>query len=67
VEASEHVGGRVREAKGLMPWAMNVGPEFIHGGQNSPLVDLIKSAGWQTKVRARWVALRARWVTLRAR
>ena len=48
VEASAQIGGRVREAKGLMPWGMNVGPEFIHGGKNSPLVDLIRAAGWRT-------------------
>jgi hypothetical protein len=34
---------------GIAPWPLNAGPEFIHGAQNSPLVDLIREAGFQTK------------------
>jgi len=49
VEANDRVGGRIKEAEGIVPWAVNTGPEFIHGAENSPLVDLIRRAGWRTK------------------
>eukprot|EP00238_Polyblepharides_amylifera_P009068 CAMPEP_0196586828 /NCGR_PEP_ID=MMETSP1081-20130531/55722_1 /TAXON_ID=36882 /ORGANISM="Pyramimonas amylifera, Strain CCMP720" /LENGTH=450 /DNA_ID=CAMNT_0041908839 /DNA_START=48 /DNA_END=1400 /DNA_ORIENTATION=+ len=49
VEASEHVGGRIKTVSGVVPWDVNVGPEFVHGGCNSPLMDLIREAGWGTK------------------
>lgn len=38
-----------QQAEGIVPWAVNTGPEFIHGAENSPLVDLIRRAGWRTK------------------
>eukprot|EP00976_Prorocentrum_cordatum_P030692 624682-Prorocentrum_minimum.AAC.4 len=35
--------------EGVAPWALNVGPEFIHGEINSPVVDLVREAGFKTK------------------
>ena len=49
VEASGDLGGRVKEVDGLVPWSLQLGPEFIHGKENSVLMDLVDSWGWETK------------------
>ena len=49
VEASRHVGGRVKEQDGLCDWPVQLGPEFIHGKENSVLMTMIESWGWKTR------------------
>lgn len=49
VEASGEVGGRVKEIGGLVPWPLQLGPEFIHGSENSVLMRMINKYGWGTK------------------
>ena len=49
VEASEGIGGRVKEVNGLVPWSLQLGPEFIHGKDNSVLMKLIDEWGWNTR------------------
>jgi len=36
-----HIGGRVRQVEGLVPWPVEAGPEFIHGGSRSVLKALL--------------------------
>ncbi len=49
LEASADLGGRVKEASGLVPWPIQLGPEFIHGRDNSVLMRLIEGWGWGTR------------------
>jgi monoamine oxidase len=44
LEASPHLGGRVRSLAGFAPWAVEVGAEFVHGGNRS-LRRLLARAG----------------------
>ncbi|MEW5316230.1 MAG: hypothetical protein WDW38_007611 [Sanguina aurantia] len=44
LEAQDHVGGRIRQAHGMAPWPIEMGPEFVHGA-NSVLVDMAKEHG----------------------
>lgn len=37
LEASARLGGRVKSVTGIVPWAVEMGAEFIHGGK-SPLI-----------------------------
>ena len=32
-EATDRIGGRVRQVDGHMPWPVEEGPEFVHGGR----------------------------------
>lgn len=46
LEASEHVGGRIRSQpleQGMAP--VDLGPQFIHGGSHNVLVDVVKEMG----------------------
>ena len=45
VEASHHVGGRVRQVEGVAPWPLEAGPEFVHGANNSLVNVLTEHAG----------------------
>ena len=44
LEASHSLGGRVRSLAGLAPWPVDVGAEFVHGG-NRALKRLLAEAG----------------------
>ncbi|CAL8464484.1 g4019 [Coccomyxa elongata] len=35
VEASSKVGGRVQQVEGIVPWPVQLGPEFVHGAKSS--------------------------------
>lgn len=35
VEAAEHVGGRIKQVEGVLPWPVELGPEFVHGAKSS--------------------------------
>lgn len=35
VEASDVVGGRVKQVDGILPWPVELGPEFVHGAKSS--------------------------------
>ncbi|KAK9823038.1 hypothetical protein WJX81_001999 [Elliptochloris bilobata] len=48
VEASAHVGGRIQQVDGLMPWPVELGPEFIHGAKSS-LKSLLDEVGCQLR------------------
>ena len=37
LEARDELGGRVRQLRGLAPWPLEMGPEFVHG-ERSPVV-----------------------------
>ena len=37
LEARDELGGRVRQLRGLAPWPVEMGPEFVHG-ERSPVV-----------------------------
>lgn len=50
VEAQDRVGGRIKQVHGLTPWAVQAGPEFVHGS-NSVLVDVLREAGFQFQER----------------
>lgn len=45
VEASDYVGGRIRELHGFSSWPIQLGPEFIHGKDNSMLMDELTAMG----------------------
>lgn len=45
LEAADRVGGRVRELQRLARWPVQAGPEFIHGKENSLLVQELAAAG----------------------
>ena len=49
VEASGRLGGRVQDAAGIAPWRVPLGAEFIHGKDNSRLMDLFTRWGWKTR------------------
>lgn len=38
LEAREALGGRVRQLRGLAPWPVEMGPEFVHGERSSVVV-----------------------------
>ena len=42
VEATDHIGGRVREDRSLQRWPLELGPEFIHGESRNLLLDLVR-------------------------
>lgn len=46
LEAQSRVGGRVKQVSGVAPWAIDVGPEFIHGSK-SILASLVQSMGFE--------------------
>lgn len=35
VEAADHVGGRIKQVEGVLPWPVELGPEFVHGAKSS--------------------------------
>lgn len=43
------VGGRIRHLEGLAPWPIQLGPEFIHGSENSLIKDLLDGMGWKLR------------------
>lgn len=45
VEAQDRVGGRIKQVEGLAPWAVQLGPEFVHGSK-SVLVNLLTDFGF---------------------
>jgi len=45
VEAHTTPGGRVKEARGLVPWALPIGAEFVHGSDHNVVVDDLKKLG----------------------
>lgn len=47
VEASKVAGGRIRQLEGLAPWPIQLGPEFIHGAENSLFKDEIDRLEWK--------------------
>ncbi|QDZ19245.1 amine oxidase [Chloropicon primus] len=49
VEASDCLGGRVKQVSGLVPWSLQLGPEFIHGSENSVLMKMVDNWGWKTR------------------
>ncbi|KAG1670019.1 hypothetical protein FOA52_011175 [Chlamydomonas sp. UWO 241] len=51
VEAQPRIGGRIKQEHGLTPWAVQSGPEFVHGS-NSILVEVMKEAGFGFEERA---------------
>ena len=46
LEAGSRVGGRVAQLHGFAPWPLQLGAEFVHGGENNVLVRLIERLGW---------------------
>lgn len=40
LEAGTSLGGRIKHITGLVPWPVEVGPEFIHGTMNSSFKDI---------------------------
>ena len=46
LEARDAVGGRCRNKEGIAPWPINLGPEFIHGDENSMLKNFVDAQGW---------------------
>ena len=46
LEAGSTVGGRVAQLHGFAPWPLQLGAEFVHGGENNVLVRLIERLGW---------------------
>ena len=38
LEARDELGGRVRQLRGLAPWPVEMGPEFVHGERSSVVV-----------------------------
>ena len=49
LEGGEEPGGRVRVARDVAPWDVNLGPEFIHGDENSALKRFVDNCGFGTK------------------
>ncbi|CAI6003940.1 unnamed protein product [Closterium sp. NIES-65] len=47
VEAHGMVGGRVRGLEGLVPWTVEMGPEFIHGDRNCSIKAAVDQLGCQ--------------------
>ncbi|GJP56915.1 hypothetical protein CLOM_g15972 [Closterium sp. NIES-68] len=47
VEAHGMVGGRVRGLQGLVPWTVEMGPEFIHGDCNCSIKAAVDQLGCQ--------------------
>lgn len=45
LEAAPLLGGRVKQLRGVAPWPLEAGPEFVHGAQGSVLVDILREAG----------------------
>lgn len=35
VEAADHVGGRIKQVEGVLPWPVELGPEFVHGAKST--------------------------------
>ncbi|KAK9804891.1 hypothetical protein WJX72_010512 [[Myrmecia] bisecta] len=48
VEASHRIGGRIQQVEGLVPWPVELGPEFVHGGKSS-LQGILRSMGVKTQ------------------
>ncbi|BFI42826.1 protein MpOMT24 [Marchantia polymorpha subsp. ruderalis] len=45
LEASSSLGGRILSVSGLAPWPVEIGPEFLHGTQNSSIKKLVDEMG----------------------
>ncbi|GBG78364.1 hypothetical protein CBR_g26393 [Chara braunii] len=45
VEASDRIGGRVEHIDGIAPYHIELGPEFLHGANNSSMFQLSKAMG----------------------
>ncbi|GAQ86734.1 hypothetical protein KFL_003080050 [Klebsormidium nitens] len=45
LEASGRIGGRVKSINGIAPWPVEVGPEFLHGGDSSSIKKLVDAMG----------------------
>lgn len=48
LEARDEVGGRVRVARDVAPWDVNLGPEFLHGDEASALKRFVDNHGFGT-------------------
>ena len=46
LEAGSTVGGRVAQLHGFAPWPLQLGAEFVHGGENNVLVRLFERLRW---------------------
>jgi monoamine oxidase len=46
LEARDELGGRVRQLRGLAPWPIEMGPEFVHGERSSVVVSFFFSEAW---------------------
>ena len=46
LEAGSTVGGRVAQLHGFAPWPLQLGAEFVHGGENNVLVRLFERPRW---------------------
>ena len=46
LEAGSDVGGRVAQLHGFAPWPLQLGAEFVHGGEENVLVRLFERLGW---------------------
>jgi hypothetical protein len=46
LEASSEVGGRVKVTRDVAPWDVNLGPEFLHGDENSVLKRFVDHCGF---------------------
>ncbi|XP_024537108.1 lysine-specific histone demethylase 1B isoform X1 [Selaginella moellendorffii] len=45
LEASGVLGGRIKQLNGLVPWPVELGPEFLHGKQNSSIAQIVNEMG----------------------
>ncbi|KAL2608486.1 hypothetical protein R1flu_027059 [Riccia fluitans] len=45
LEAASELGGRIQNVAGLAPWPVEIGPEFLHGTQNSSVKKLVDEMG----------------------
>ena len=46
LEAGSTVGGRVAQLHGVAPWPLQLGAEFVHGGEDNVLVRLFERLRW---------------------
>lgn len=48
LEGGDEPGGRVKVTRDLAPWDVNLGPEFVHGDENSALKRFADACGFAT-------------------
>ncbi|KAK9802009.1 hypothetical protein WJX73_010413 [Symbiochloris irregularis] len=44
LEATDHLGGRIKQVHGMAPWPVELGPEFVHGA-NTSLAGILDAIG----------------------